>query len=108
MYDDSVVDGTTEYYSKIKWVTQKEHAIHTDAMKHAILILAHKNIGQLCRLVEYFKHDCDVFIHIDRKKVITPVEKEKILGFKQVKFISQEYDVNWGENQKKVKKQNLT
>ncbi len=32
---------------------QKEHAIHTDAMKHAILILAHKNIGQLCRLVEY-------------------------------------------------------
>ena len=77
-------------------------------MKHAILILAHKNIGQLCRLVEYVKHDCDVFIHIDRKKVITPVEKEKILGFKQVKFISQEYDVNWGENQKKVKKQNLT
>lgn len=76
-------------------------------MKHAILILAHKNIGQLCRLVEYFKHDCDVFIHIDRKKVITPVEKEKILGFKQVKFISQEYDVNWGENQKKVKKAKL-
>ena len=57
-------------------------------MKHAILILAHKNIGQLCRLVEYFKHDCDVFIHIDKKQTIKPADKEKILGFEQVKFIS--------------------
>ena len=65
-------------------------------MKHAILILAHKNIGQLCRLAEYFKHDCDVFIHIDRKQTIKSIEKERILGLKQVKFISQEYDVNWG------------
>lgn len=65
-------------------------------MKHAILILAHKNIGQLCRLVEYFKHDCDVFIHIDKKQTIKPADKERILGFEQVKFISQEYDVNWG------------
>ena len=57
-------------------------------MKHAILILAHKNVGQLCRLVEYFKHDCDVFIHIDKKQTIKPADKEKLLGFNQVKFIS--------------------
>ena len=63
-------------------------------MKHAILILAHKNIGQLCRLVEYFKHDCDVFIHIDKKQTIKPADKEKILGFEQVKFISQDIN-NW-------------
>ncbi len=65
-------------------------------MRHAILILAHKNVEQLCRLAEYFKHDCDVFIHIDRKLTIKPAEKKKILGLQQVKFISQEYDVNWG------------
>lgn len=65
-------------------------------MKHAILILAHKNIGQLCRLVEYFKHDCDVFIHIDRKQAVLQSEKEGLLGFPQVSFVSQEYEVNWG------------
>ncbi len=36
-------------------------------MKHAILIMAHKNIGQLCHLVKYFEQDCDVFLHIDQK-----------------------------------------
>lgn len=36
-------------------------------MKHAILILAHKNVPQLCRLVKYFDRDCEVFIHIDKK-----------------------------------------
>lgn len=30
-------------------------------MKHSVLILAHKNVEQLCRLVEYFEHDCDVY-----------------------------------------------
>lgn len=65
-------------------------------MKHAIMILAHKNIGQICRLVEYFKHDCDVFVHIDRKQTITQSDKERLLGFQQVKLISQEYEVYWG------------
>lgn len=39
-------------------------------MRHAILILAHKNVDQLCRLVRYFDHDCDVYIHIDKKQPI--------------------------------------
>lgn len=50
-------------------------------MRHAILILAHKNLEQLCRLVEYFKYDCDVFIHIDRKQTIKPDEKKNCLVF---------------------------
>lgn len=65
-------------------------------MRHAILILAHKNIDQLCRLVAYFKNDCDVFIHIDRKQNITSDEKEQLFCFPQVKHIGQEYEVNWG------------
>jgi len=47
-------------------------------MKHAILILAHKNIGQLCRLAGYFEKDCDVFIHIDKKQPVTREEEEKL------------------------------
>ena len=65
-------------------------------MKHAILILAHKNIGQLCRLAGYFEKDCDVFIHIDKKQPVTREEEEKLRSYKQVKAVSREYDVNWG------------
>ncbi len=65
-------------------------------MRHAILILAHKNIGQLCRLAGYFEKDCDVFIHIDKKQSVTREEEEKLRSYKQVKVVSREYDVNWG------------
>lgn len=65
-------------------------------MKHAILILAHKNIGLLCRLAGYFEKDCDVFIHIDKKQPVTREEEEKLRSYKQVKAVSREYDVNWG------------
>lgn len=40
-------------------------------MKHAIMIMAHKDVEQLCRLVEYFSRDCDAFIHFDRKHNLT-------------------------------------
>lgn len=40
----------------------------SDEGKLAILILAHKNLSQLIRLVKKFKHsDIDVFIHVDKK-----------------------------------------
>ena len=31
------------------------------------MIMAHKNVKQLCHLVEYFSRDCYVFIHLDKK-----------------------------------------
>lgn len=65
-------------------------------MTHAILILAHKQINQLFRLIRYFSRKCYVFIHIDKKQDIG-MEEEKILyAYPQVKFISREYNVNWG------------
>ncbi|WP_456094499.1 beta-1,6-N-acetylglucosaminyltransferase [Paraprevotella xylaniphila] len=65
-------------------------------MRHAILISAHKNISQLCRLAGYFEKDCDVFIHIDKKQPVTREEEEKLRSYQQVKAVSREYDVNWG------------
>lgn len=41
-------------------------------MKHAILILAHKDIEFVCRLVRYFHTNCEVFVHWDRKQSLTP------------------------------------
>lgn len=65
-------------------------------MKHAILIMAHKNVDYLCRLVKYFDKDCDVFLHIDKKQNIAPDELLRLNGYKQVKLISRAYNVNWG------------
>lgn len=65
-------------------------------MQHAILILAHKNVDQLCRLVEYFKNDCEVYIHIDKKQPIGNEEEKRLLAYPQVKLVSREYDAYWG------------
>lgn len=65
-------------------------------MKHAIMILAHKNIGQICRLVEYFDRNCEIYIHIDRKQCVKPEDKEKLLAYRQVKLVTDEYEVYWG------------
>lgn len=65
-------------------------------MKHAILIMAHKNIDCLCHLVEYFDHNCEVFIHIDQKQNIAQDNLLQLCSYKQVKFVSRAYDVNWG------------
>lgn len=65
-------------------------------MKHAILIMAHGNFEILKRLVDYFKKDCYVFIHIDKK---TEVDDETIQYFKlksQVIKIYRKYNVHWG------------
>lgn len=65
-------------------------------MKHAILILAHKEIEQLCRLVNYFDRDCEVYVHIDRKQEVDAAEEARLHAYKQVKLISRDYEVNWG------------
>jgi len=64
-------------------------------MKTAILILAHKNIGQLELLISSLTPDFDIYIHVDKKWDI-PIDKlnEKHKG---VCFFSQ-YDVGWGSS----------
>lgn len=65
-------------------------------MRHAILILAHKNADFLCRLISHFSKGCDVFIHYDKKSMLSTEERQRICGYAQVVYFSQEYDVNWG------------
>ncbi len=65
-------------------------------MKHAILILAHKNVEQLCRLVKYFDCHFEVYIHIDKKQPIGIYEENILRAYPQVKLVSRDYDVNWG------------
>ena len=65
-------------------------------MEHTIIILEHKNISQVVQLVKYFKHNCRVIIHIDKKKNIAQKYIDELNNLQQVVTISQEYNVNWG------------
>lgn len=65
-------------------------------MKHAIIILAHKDIPLLCRIIRYFEKDCYVFVHLDKKARVTDIELNKILELKNVKILTRKYSVHWG------------
>lgn len=65
-------------------------------MKHAILILAHKEIPLLSHMVDYFSHDCYVFIHIDKKARIANSEMEELKSKPQIVAVYQKYNVHWG------------
>lgn len=59
-------------------------------MKIAVLMLVHKNVDQVNRLLSYFQHEnVDVFIHIDKKSSISP---ENIKA-SNVYFTSRRYDI---------------
>lgn len=65
-------------------------------MKHAILILAHKDFSLLQHLIDYFNKDCYIYVHVDKKAVITKEEMALIGNTPQVRAIFQEFSVNWG------------
>ena len=65
-------------------------------MQHAIIIMAHKNMEQLFHLVEYFRRNCYVFIHIDKKLKVSREEIARIESLPQVIKVYQKYSVYWG------------
>ncbi len=65
-------------------------------MKHAILISAHKDIDQLYLLIEYFKTDCYVFIHLDKKNKYSEKEIEQLEKLPSVIRVYRKYNVYWG------------
>ncbi len=60
-----------------------------------ILIQAHKNKPQLCRLIAYFEGKCDIFIHIDKKSAFTQEDIEDISRMPGVKRVYRKYGVHW-------------
>lgn len=65
-------------------------------MKHAILIMAHKEFEHLYHLIEYFDKNCYVFIHIDTKSEFTDKEMEKLKALAQVKAVYRKFSIHWG------------
>ena len=65
-------------------------------MRHAIMIMAHKDIDQVCHLIEYFQNSCYLFVHLDRKHKLNKDERERLESYPQVVKVYQKYDVRWG------------
>lgn len=64
-------------------------------MKQGILIQAHKDFDQLYHLVEYFRTDCYVFIHLDKKAAFTQEQVNLLQKMEQVKGVFRKYSVHW-------------
>lgn len=62
----------------------------------AILITAYKNIEHLEEIVNFFENNFNIYIHIDKKSKIDRKKIDSLLKHKNVKYISQQYKINWG------------
>lgn len=63
--------------------------------KQVILILAHKNMSQLVKLVSYFEGKCDIFIHVDKKADFSKKELASLFQMSGVKGVYQKFSVSW-------------
>ncbi|MBQ8867133.1 MAG: hypothetical protein IJ013_05365 [Bacteroidaceae bacterium] len=63
--------------------------------KQVILILAHKNIQQLIKLVSYFEGKCDLFIHVDKKAKFSKEDLISLSKMPGVKKVYQRFSVSW-------------
>jgi len=64
--------------------------------KHAILLVAYKNIEQIHEYIDLLDEDFDFYIHIDKKSKISEERIDKLRKIKNVKFAESYYKVNWG------------
>ena len=65
-------------------------------MKQAILITAYKNYFHLEEIIRFFDDDFQIYIHLDKKSIISESELQQLLAYPNVKSIRQIYKVNWG------------
>ena len=60
-------------------------------MRVAVLILAHKNKEQLCRLISVLNHSAvDIYIHLDKKSSLSPDD----FHFENVYFTEKRFDIS--------------
>lgn len=64
-------------------------------MKQAILLLVHKNIGQVRKLIAYFEGQCEIYIHIDKGASISTSEKRLLEQQPGVMLVCSKYEVHW-------------
>lgn len=64
-------------------------------MKQAVIILAHKNITHLKKILDFFDRDFYFYIHIDKKSQISEDDISILQNNKNVVCVSKHFKVNW-------------
>lgn len=66
--------------------------------KHAYLILAHKNFGQLRKLIELLDHPLnDIYVHVDAKaRHFDEADFKDVTRHSRLTFLPERISVNWG------------
>lgn len=64
--------------------------------KHAILIIAYKNIEQILEYIDLLDDDFCFYIIIDSKGKISKERISKLRSNSRVRFVEEEYKINWG------------
>lgn len=65
-------------------------------MKHAILIIAYHNFDFVIKQLKKYDDDFSIFIHWDKRSALTNKQKEELFSIRTVKYVGEEYAVNWG------------
>lgn len=65
-------------------------------MKHAVILLWHKNLPQLIDLINFFDQDFRFYIHIDKKSRLSKEEVERVRSMRNVALVLSHYKINWG------------
>lgn len=63
--------------------------------KQCILIMAHKDVPQIRRLVFYFDGKCDIIIHLDRHSNLSLEEERMLAKLPGVRKVFREVSVHW-------------
>lgn len=67
-----------------------------DGMRHAVIVLCHKDLLQVRRLVRFFDSDFVFYIHIDRNAGISDGEIEETFGNMGNVHVFRRFRVTWG------------
>lgn len=65
-------------------------------MKHAILIVAYHNFDYVVEQIRRYDEDFYVFIHWDKRNPLTAEQKQLLRAYAQIKYVGEEFVVNWG------------
>lgn len=65
-------------------------------MKHAVILLWHKDFAQLIELIRFFDNDFSFYIHADRKSRLSDEELTTLSSLENVALVTSRYKVNWG------------
>lgn len=65
-------------------------------MRHAILMIAYHNFDYVVEQIKKYDDDFSIFIHWDKRSALTNEQKNLLRLYKTVKYVGEEYAVNWG------------